>query len=708
MRHLFLLTAMLMGTPGAGGAQVPPPCCTITAIDANSGVVSAKVTASGSAFHFKASTPRVLATLKVGQGVYANFTTQQVSLDGRSACCAIIAGSPAPGGVATPIRPPVVQPAVPPPPAAPAAAPGLGAAVKGTVNAFNLPSISYGTPHPPTGTRGTVLTRSDSRQVVGMIGGKRTTGTVLHMRGKTAVDQNTSLPDGAKRLLQMAVRTVPLGESDHYIVNVQLAQDWVKAHPVPEYVKPAPDEAVSGCNNWYDSFDCAAQAATDEWRRNWDKAVKEWDHVTGELTHDWGMAQGCFADHTLPLPDIPVQFSIAPQMTVHLEASGSQGLGAGGSASGTVQGTVGLGFPIQSDVRSQLDLFYIPCLPFVIRPKSLAGVGTLTVGETLKGSVSATGKFDKTFTIPPTGGPQIPIEVIPIVIGGVPVAELDISAYIEGNIEVGGKGSAEGHFEIDNPHKAAFDFNCSGNGCKANSHGIPDPTTATEGASIQGQVFVKPSIYTALQLDFDVDALTARVGPQPYLLGTASGCAAVAGAQTIGGGSSSQENHLLVGDLDWGVELRAEALVVRKVIGQPFIHSVTGDKHLWFRDLAPGGSNALVAEVNGGAAIAGRAASYKVRLPSCYPFTNPVLYRLTWTGNATPTNASQCTWQAGQGTCTFDPTKDLVIGFTWPASGSYSLTVVAVSDDHHRVFAPAPAPTQITVTVAPAGGGGQE
>ncbi len=705
MRVLLFLAAALTIGSGESAAQTPA-CCTITAIEAGTGLVSAKVTANGNVFQFKVATPAVLASLKLGQGVYANFTTRQVSLDGRAACCAITSGPQAPIAVPGPVRAPAAVPAPAPPPAAP----GLGAVAKGAVAQFQLPTISYGTPHPPSATgRTNVLSRFDSRPVSAMVGGKSVTATVLHLRGRIAIEQAPGLSDGVRRLLEMHVRTIPPGGSDHYVVNTQVAEEWVKAHPVPDYVKPAPEETGGGsCGHWYDSFDCAGQAVTDEWRRNWDKAVKEWDHVTGELTHDWNMAQGCFADHTLPLPNIPVQFSITPEMTVHLEQSGSQGLGAGGSASGTVQGTVSLGFPIQSDFRSQLDLFYIPCLPFVVRPKSLAGTGTLTVGEQLKASVSATGKFQKTFTIPPTGGPQILIEVIPIVIGGVPVAELDISAYIEGNIAVGGEGKAEGHFQIDNPHKAFFDFTCSGSGCNATSHGIPDPTTASEGADIQGQVHIKPAIFTALQLDFDVDALSARAGPQPYLLGTASGCAAVAGAQTVGGGSSSQENHILAGDLDWGVDLRAEALVLRKVIGQPFVHSVTGDKHIWFRDLAPGGSNALVAGVDGAAQVtAGKAAVYNVKMPSCYPYTNPVRYRVTWTGNAAPGANPACQWQAGQGTCTFDPKKASPFTLTWSAAGSQTLTVVPVSDEHLRTFTPAPKQTQVSVTVAAAGGGGQ-
>jgi hypothetical protein len=722
MRVFLSLAALLTIASGESAAQTPP-CCTITAIEAGTGLVSAKVTANGNVFQFKVATPAALASLRVGQGVYANFTTRQVSLNGRAACCAITSGPEAKAAAPASARPPTVQPAPVPAPAPPAAVSRAPAAVPGAVaptrpagpglgglTQWVLPTVSYGAPHPPSpsspGRALGPLGRFESRPVTALVGGKNVTATVLNLRGLNAIEQAPGLSDGVRRLLEMHVRTIPRGESDHYLVNTQLAEEWVKAHPVPDYVQPVKEEKKD-CDHWYDSYDCAEKAATDEWRRNWDKSVKAWDHVSHELNHDWNMAQGCFADQRLRLPNIPVQFDVTPEMTVHLEQSGSKDLGGGGSASGTVQGTVGLGFPMQSDFKAELDLFYIPCLPFVVRPRSLAGTGTLTVGERLKASVSATGKFDKVFTIPPTGGPKIILQVLPIVIGGVPVAELDISAYIEGNIEVGGQGKAEGHFQLDNPHKASFDFTCDGNGCKATSRGIPVQTTVSEGAEIQGQVFVKPAIYTALQLDFDVDALSARAGPQPYLLGTASGCAAVAGAQTVGGPSTSQENHVLAADLDWGVDLRAEALVLRKVVGQPFIYPVTGDKHLWFRDLAPGGSNALVAGVDGAAQVtAGKAAVYKVKMPSCYPYTNAVKYRVTWTGTAAPGANPQCQWLAGQGTCTFDPKKESPISLTWSAAGSQTLTVVPVSDAHLRTFTPAPTPTQLVITVVPAGGGG--
>jgi len=98
-----------------------------------------------------------------------------------------------------------------------------------------------------------------------------------------------------------------------------------------------------------------------------------------------------------------------------------------------------------------------------------------------------------------------------------------------------------------------------------------------------------------------------------------------------------------------------------------------------------------------------KTAAYKVRMPSCYPYTNPVQYRVSWTGNATPAPTPSCKWQVGGGTCTFDPTKDLALSLTWSTPGSYALTVTAVGDDHHRIFQPAPKPTQLNVTVGTGG-----
>jgi hypothetical protein len=71
-------------------------CCTITAVDPRSGVVSARDNATGRNFKFVANNKNTpLKGLKPGQGVYAHFASKQVSLDGESACCRITELPPA-------------------------------------------------------------------------------------------------------------------------------------------------------------------------------------------------------------------------------------------------------------------------------------------------------------------------------------------------------------------------------------------------------------------------------------------------------------------------------------------------------------------------------------------------------------------------------------------------------------------------------------
>lgn len=556
------------------------------------------------------------------------------------------------------------------------------------------PAVTVGPAQPRTTVRTRAASRFQVANVTAMVAGRNVSAPVLYLRGLKAVGEAPGLPDGARRVLEMLVRRVPAGESDHYIVNTQLAQQWIAAHPVPANVKPT-EPAEKKCGNWYDSWDCAGQAVSDEWQRTYDHAVKEWENAEKTLAEAWETSAACFTERTISSGQIPVRIDITPSMTVNLSQSGSKG-----SAQGTVSGSATVGIPMQSDIAAQLDLFYIPCLPFAIRPKALSGTGVLTVGEELKASVSSTGSFSKTFTIPPTGGPVIPIQVFPILIAGVPVSEIDVSAYIEGEIEISAEGRAQGQFQIRNTNPTHLSFSCSGKGCSAKSNRLPSATTSNESAQIQGTVSVKPAIYTALQLDFNYEALSARAGPQPYLLGTASGCAAAAGSQTAGGASTGQENHVLSADLDWGVELRAEALVLGKIVGNSYRMKLMEDRHLWFRDLAPGGSNALAAVAEStGQATAGRQATYKVRMPSCYPYTAPVQYNVTWTGNAVPLPRSGCQWQAGRGTCKYDPAKELTISLTWPAAGTYSLGVTPVGDDHKRAFTTPP--TQLSVSVVP-------
>jgi hypothetical protein len=352
----------------------------------------------------------------------------------------------------------------------------------------------------------------------------------------------------------------------------------------------------------------------------------------------------------------------------------------------------------------KVDFFYIPCLPFVVRPRSITVTGDLTVGEVLAIQATATGAFNQRYTIPPTGGPRIPIQVIPIIIGGVPVAIIDVSAYIEGEVEVTANGSVVGNATLSNEHRSTFDFKCDGHGCLTGPGGRPTastPVTTTESVQIEGKVTAKPGIYTALMVTLNANVLGARLGPQPFLEGTAVGCGAATATQTNGDQTAGDQNAALAADLDWGVDFRAEALVGGKVVGESYRKEITGENHIWFKDLIPGGSSALHAAIAGPTeAATGQATAYKLSVPSCYPYDEDAKYRVTWTGSATPssTPASACDWQAGRGDCRFDPTRELDVRFAWPAAGDYSLTAAVIGDEH-RTFDPAPLATELAVAV---------
>jgi hypothetical protein len=73
----------------AGRAQVKP-CCAITALDARAATATAKENGTSRTFVFKVPDAKLFATVRVGTPVYANFSTKQVSLDGKSVCCQII------------------------------------------------------------------------------------------------------------------------------------------------------------------------------------------------------------------------------------------------------------------------------------------------------------------------------------------------------------------------------------------------------------------------------------------------------------------------------------------------------------------------------------------------------------------------------------------------------------------------------------------
>jgi hypothetical protein len=91
---LILLFGLLAGISSRQLAA--QACCAITGLEAKGQTAAAKVTATGQSFEFRVSDRRLFDSLRVGQPVYANFKASQVSLDGKTPCCAILrmGGSP--------------------------------------------------------------------------------------------------------------------------------------------------------------------------------------------------------------------------------------------------------------------------------------------------------------------------------------------------------------------------------------------------------------------------------------------------------------------------------------------------------------------------------------------------------------------------------------------------------------------------------------
>lgn len=83
--------ALVLALP-APPADAADPCCGITAIEARTGMVTAKETATGRTFQFQVAGVKALKGLTVGQRIHADFTTMKVSLrpDGATPCCDVV------------------------------------------------------------------------------------------------------------------------------------------------------------------------------------------------------------------------------------------------------------------------------------------------------------------------------------------------------------------------------------------------------------------------------------------------------------------------------------------------------------------------------------------------------------------------------------------------------------------------------------------
>ena len=716
-RTQTLLLIALALVSGSGLASTP--CCRISEIDAD-GLVTAAERNGARKFQFRVTDPGLRRGLRVGSPVFANFANGQVSLDGRRACCRIlrVAGQPkaAPARATAPAVPaPSTTRAPEPPPAAvkaPAASRSAPLLPPATMqSAASIRRLSFGAAQnlPP----------ADWREGAARVQ-QYQPKDVLQLRGRQSIKRETGLPQPARDILLLHARTLGLEGFDNYIVIPGEAQAWSEALPDEMRRKlreAAADEGhaeAAGCSWDNLSWNCVeaeVDQLTEQAQQVWQDVADEWGRLLGQVDE----AAQCFRERTLRAEG-PVRFGIAPEIPLSFERDASSSSGYG-SAAGNVRGDVTIGLPVTVDAAARLEVFYIPCLPFVVRPKSLGADGNLGVEAVFDARVVATGDFSSLFTVPPAGGLQIPVAVIPVVLGGVPIAVVDVSVYLDGTLEVEGQGTLDGQLKVQSKQMSEFGFECSGQGCELTAHAVPAPANAVQSAQLDGRVTLKPAIYSALQLGLNYDVLNARAGPQPFLVGEIRGCALADAAQSTTGASSVEAFHALTADLDWGIEIRAEARAGgRKIEGRKWR---LRQEHLLFQDLAR--STALVPAITGVAqAAAGQPAAFSFGMPSCYPYADALRYQARWTGNAAapaapqvalaralpgrrspsapvPTN-TDCTMEAGQASCRGAPSRDIELHLAWPSGGDYRLTITAIEDTHGRRFSASSAEWAIRVS----------
>ena len=77
-------------TASAPAAQTSAPAATITSIDAKTGLITARINATGQLFQFALANKALLNRVHPGQGVYVNVGAKQISLDGKTASGTIV------------------------------------------------------------------------------------------------------------------------------------------------------------------------------------------------------------------------------------------------------------------------------------------------------------------------------------------------------------------------------------------------------------------------------------------------------------------------------------------------------------------------------------------------------------------------------------------------------------------------------------------
>jgi hypothetical protein len=336
-------------------------------------------------------------------------------------------------------------------------------------------------------------------------------------------------------------------------------------------------------------------------------------------------------------------------------------------ASGDVQGTA------TGEVRILLKRYAIfgACVPYGVKFDRARAYGNMLVnyGATLSGTINYQSPPDwewelakpHLFSLDFLLGP-IPVHIgfnLPITVG------LELQASVTGSITYNTGQSAQG----------AFDYTCFlGNGCYGWSNFVQNSTQTPQTLTGSVSGHIKPSIYAQAALRaylYREGIAYAQVGIRPYLHGDLWGYYGNNCGDADGDGWFETVDALTF-DLEWQLRVTAQASVFRSdpkkwnLWSSPYWHIA------WW-DLI--GSEAIDPMLVSPATVpVNTSQRYDAKMRPCWPYGDNVSYQLNWGDGTAPASLTGA------------PQVFVSTYKTWPAQGTVTPQLTALSDAHGRTF----------------------
>ncbi|HEX2641874.1 MAG TPA: hypothetical protein VHU81_02700 [Thermoanaerobaculia bacterium] len=336
-------------------------------------------------------------------------------------------------------------------------------------------------------------------------------------------------------------------------------------------------------------------------------------------------------------------------------------------ASGDVQGTA------TGEVRILLKRYAIfgACVPYGVKFDRARAYGNMLVnyGATLSGTINYQSPPDweweitkpRLFSLDFFLGP-IPVHIgfnLPITVG------LELNASLTGSVTYNTGQSAQG----------AFDYTCFlGSGCYGWSNFVQN--SAQPAQTLTGSVsgHIKPSIYAQAALRaylYNEWIAYAQVGIRPYVHGDLWGYYGNNCGDANGDGWFETVDALTF-DLDWQLRVTAAAAAFG---GNPKRWTLWSSAywHIGWWDLI--GSEALEPMLVSPASVpVNTSQRYDAKMRPCWPYGDNVSYQLNWNDGTAPASLNG------------SPQVFVSTYKTWPAQGTVTPQLTALSDSHGRTF----------------------